>query len=190
MQWVASCNGRYHGWVASCNQGRYARCVLKRTYENQVCSIAGTLELIGERWTLLILRDVFLGIRRFDDLQRELGIARNVLRDRLNLLVEAGILEKHPYQERPPRFDYRLTEKGLDLWPVMHAMMSWGDKHALVEGGPPTLIEHRDCGGHVDGDRVCEDCGAVVGAREVTARPGPGARPDHPWHTARDLARR
>ncbi|MFL5846169.1 MAG: winged helix-turn-helix transcriptional regulator [Solirubrobacteraceae bacterium] len=164
--------------------------MLKRTYENQVCSIAGTLELIGERWTLLILRDIFLGIRRFDDLQRELGIARNVLRDRLNLLVDADILEKRPYQERPPRFDYRLTEKGIDLWPVMHSMMSWGDKHTAGDDGPPTVVEHRDCGGRIDEHAVCEKCGEPVGARDVRAKPGPGAPPDHPWHTARALAHR
>jgi DNA-binding HxlR family transcriptional regulator len=164
--------------------------VLKRTYENQVCSIAGTLELIGERWTILILRDVFLGIRRFDDLQRELGIARNVLRDRLNLLVEEGILEKHLYQERPERFDYRLTEKGLDLWPVLHAVMAWGDKHRVTPDGPPTVIEHRDCGGLIDEHRTCDRCGEAVGSRDVVAKPGPGAGPDHPWYTARELATR
>jgi DNA-binding HxlR family transcriptional regulator len=164
--------------------------VLKRTYDNQVCSIAGTLELIGERWTILILRDVFLGIRRFDDLQRELGIARNVLRDRLNLLVEEGILEKRLYQERPERFDYRLTEKGIDLWPVMHSIMSWGDKHRVAGAGPPTIIEHRDCGGRIDENRVCASCGEIVGARQVVATPGPGASQDHPWHTARELATR
>jgi hypothetical protein len=88
------------------------------------------------------------------------------------------------------RFDYRLTEKGQDLWPVMHAMMSWGDKHDIVPGGPPTIIEHRDCGGRIDADRVCETCGAIAGARDVVARPGPGAKPDHPWHAARELAQR
>jgi DNA-binding HxlR family transcriptional regulator len=164
--------------------------VLKRTYDQQVCSIAGALELVGERWTLLILRDVFLGIRRFDDLQRELGIARNVLRDRLNLLVEEGILERARYQERPERFEYRLTEKGIDLWPVMHSLMSWGDKHGLVEAGPPTVVEHRECGGRIGADRRCEQCGALVGGRDVVARPGPGATPGHPWHTARALATR
>lgn len=177
-------------WVASCNHGRYIRCVLKRTYDNQTCSIAGTLELIGERWTILILRDVFLGIRRFDDLQRELGIARNVLRDRLNLLVDEGILEKCRYQERPERFDYRLTEKGIDLWPVMYSIMRWGDKHQVAGAHPPTVVEHRDCGGPIDEHRICERCGTAVGPRDVIAMPGPGAAPDHPWHTARELARR
>jgi DNA-binding HxlR family transcriptional regulator len=155
--------------------------VLKRTYENQVCSIAGALEVVGERWSLLILRDVFLGIHRFDDLQRGLGIARNVLRDRLNLLVDEGILEKQRYQERPERFEYRLTEKGNDLWPALHAIMAWGDKHAQPAAGPPTIVEHRGCGGHIDGDRRCERCGEVVAtAREVIAKPGPGAVPGHP----------
>ena len=98
--------------------------MLKRTYENQVCSIAGALEVVGERWSILILRDVFLGIHRFDDLQRGLGIARNVLRDRLNLLVDEGILERRRYQERPERFEYRLTDKGNDLWPVLHSIMA------------------------------------------------------------------
>jgi DNA-binding HxlR family transcriptional regulator len=164
--------------------------MLKRTYDAQVCSIAGTLGLIGERWTLLILRDVFLGVRRFDDLQRELGIARNVLRDRLRLLVDEGILERRRYQERPERFEYRLTKKGTDLWPVLHALMSWGDRYEVSGGGPPTVIEHRDCGGRIDAQRVCEACGATVGAREVVAKPGPGATPDHPWFARRELAAR
>src|ERR687890_1802301 len=121
-------------WVVSCNSYRYIGSVLKRTYDAQVCSIAGTLELIGERWTLLILRDVFLGIRRFDDLQRELGVARNVLRDRLRLLVDEGVLSRERYQERPERFEYRLTDKGRDLWPVLVALMKWGDKYTAEKG--------------------------------------------------------
>ena len=92
--------------------------------------MASTLEVIGERWTLLIVRDVFLGIRRFDDLQRDLGVARNILQVRLERLVEEGILVKRPYQERPLRSEYRLTEKGADLWPVLVAMLQWGDRHA------------------------------------------------------------
>jgi DNA-binding HxlR family transcriptional regulator len=155
--------------------------VLKRTYENQVCSIAGAMELIGERWTMLILRDVFLGIHRFDDLQGGLGIARNVLRDRLNLLVEERILERRRYQERPERFEYHLTAKGNDLWPILHAIMSWGDKHAQPLVGPPTLVEHRACGGHIDERRVCDRCGELVTAvADVVAVPGPGATSRHP----------
>src|SRR4051812_22992325 len=177
---VASCNGLVAEWVASCNQVRYLGSVLKRTYDTQVCSIAGALELVGERWSLLILRDVFLGVRRFDDLQRNLGIARNVLRDRLKLLVDEGILERVRYQERPERFEYRLTDKGRDLWPVLHSLMVWGDQHVSGAGNEPTIVEHRDCGGRIDAHGVCERCGTVVGAREVRATPGPGATPGHP----------
>jgi DNA-binding HxlR family transcriptional regulator len=154
--------------------------MLKRTYENQACSIAGALELIGERWSLLVLRDVFLGVHRFDELQRGLGIARNVLRDRLNLLVEAEILEKRRYQERPERFEYHLTEKGRDLWPVIHAIMTWGDKHSPPPGGPATVVVHRDCGGAVLPDRSCAKCGATVTLDDVRATLGPGASETHP----------
>jgi DNA-binding HxlR family transcriptional regulator len=154
--------------------------VLHRTYDTQVCSIAGALEVFGERWTLLILRDIFLGVRRFDEIQRDLGIARNVLRDRLRLLVDEGIVERSRYQERPERFEYRLTDKGRDLWPVLHAVMSWGDKHVSGPGREPTLVEHRDCGGRIDERRVCGRCGEIVGGRDVRATAGPGAGPDHP----------
>lgn len=167
-------------WVAPCNQPRYARCVLRRTYDNQICSIAGALELIGERWSLLVLRDVFLGVHRFDDLQRGLGIARNVLRDRLNLLVDEGILEKRRYQERPERFEYHLSEKGRDLWPVLHSLMTWGDKHAAPDAGPATVVVHRGCGGAIDDTRRCAECGTVVGVDDVRALPGPGAGAGHP----------
>ncbi len=111
---------------------RYTRdAVLRRTYDNQNCSIARSLETIGERWTLLILRDAFLGTRRFDDFQKSLGIARNVLTVRLKSLVDAGMLERRRYQERPDRYEYRLTEKGIDLWPVLFTLMKFGDKHAV-----------------------------------------------------------
>ena len=108
--------------------------MLHRTYEGQDCSIARTLEVVGERWTLLIMRDAFLGVRRFDDIQRDLGIARNVLRDRLARLVEEGLLERRPYQERPPRSEYRLTAKGRDLWPVLHALLRYGDRWYAPDG--------------------------------------------------------
>ena len=146
--------------------------MLGNSYDNQVCSIARSLELIGERWTILIVRDAFLGIRRFDELQRSLGVARNVLQNRLERLVEHGILERVRYQERPERFEYRLTEKGLDLWPVLVSLISWGDRHAAPEG-PAIILEHRDCGGPVNDRRICEKCGALLGPRDVQARPGP-----------------
>jgi DNA-binding HxlR family transcriptional regulator len=154
--------------------------MLGNDYANQSCSIAGTLEVVGERWSLLIVRDVMLGLRRFDEIQSDLGIARNILQSRLTRLQEQGVLERRIYQEHPPRFEYRLTEKGLDLWPTIVALMQWGDRHALPAGGPPVLLEHRDCGGAVDEHRICERCGARLQVRDARAQPGPGATANHP----------
>src|SRR5271167_3625198 len=130
------------------------RIVLHNDYDNQVCSVAGALEVVGECWSLLIIRDVFLGVRRFDELQASLGIARNVLQTRLLRLVDEGVLEKRRYSDHPPRHEYRLTEKGLDLWPALVALMHWGDTYAVSEAGPPVLLSHRGCGGTVDGHRI------------------------------------
>jgi DNA-binding HxlR family transcriptional regulator len=143
--------------------------VLHNTYDSQVCSIARALEVVGERWTLLILRDAFLGVRRFDDFQRSLGIARNVLNTRLQRLVEAGLLERRRYQERPERFEYRLTDMGVDLWPTIVSLMKWGDRYLAGDEGPPVLLRHKGCGGTIDDRRTCESCGALVDAREVEA---------------------
>ncbi len=154
--------------------------MLRNDYENQACSIAGALEVVGERWSLLIVRNVMLGLRRFDELQSQLGIARNVLQTRLRRLEEQGVIERRIYQERPPRYEYRLTEKGLDLWPAMVALMQWGDRYTPPPGGPAVVLEHRGCGGAVDEHRVCQACGARLEMRDVSARPGPGAVPDHP----------
>src|SRR5271155_3414122 len=160
--------------------------MLGNDYDNQACSIAGALEIVGERWSLLILRNVFLGLRRFDEIQESLGIARNVLQTRLTRLLDHGVLEKRLYQEHPPRYEYRLTQKGLDLWPTMVALMQWGDRYAAPADGPPVLLEHRGCGGAVDEHRVCQLCAAKLSARDVRALPGPGATPDHPlWRRAR-----
>jgi DNA-binding HxlR family transcriptional regulator len=148
--------------------------MLRADYEGQNCSIARSLELIGERWTLLIIREAFRGTRRFDDFQRVLGVARNVLQTRLERLVEADILRRVQYQDRPPRFEYRLTEKGLDLWPVLVSLLQWGDRHA-APGGPPVVLRHRDCGGELDDRRRCQRCGAELVARDVVAVAGPGA---------------
>jgi DNA-binding HxlR family transcriptional regulator len=115
--------------------------MLKRDYEGQNCSIARTLEIVGERWTLLIIRDVFLGLRRFDQLQESLGVARNVLTDRLNRLVEQGILERVPYSERPPRYEYRLTDKGCELNVALTALRQWGDHHLSEK--PPRLLRRK-----------------------------------------------
>jgi len=154
--------------------------VLRNDYDNQACSIAGALEVVGERWSLLIVRDIMLGLRRFDELQSNLAIARNVLQARLTRLQDHGVIERVPYQQRPLRHEYLLTEKGLELWPMIVALMSWGDRYAAPEGGPAVVIEHRGCGGSVDEHRICERCGARLKARDALGRPGPGARPDHP----------
>jgi DNA-binding HxlR family transcriptional regulator len=154
--------------------------MLRNDYDSQICSIAGALEVVGERWSLLIVRDVLLGMRRFDELQSNLGIARNVLQARLQRLLEHGVLEKRRYQERPERFEYLLTEKGLELWPAIVALMQWGDRYATPPGGPPVVLEHKDCGGHLDVHRICAACGTRVGVRQARALPGPGAPPGHP----------
>lgn len=158
------------------------RAVLGSDYSSQTCSVASALEVVGERWSLLIVRDVLLGLRRFDEIQANLGVARNVLQARLTRLVEQGVLEKSMYRERPPRNEYRLTEKGLDLWPAIVALMRWGDVHAPQAAGPPVLLEHRGCGGAVEEHRMCSSCGARLSVRDVRALPGPGAGPDHPLH--------
>jgi DNA-binding HxlR family transcriptional regulator len=136
--------------------------------------VAKSLELIGERWTMLVVREVFLGNRRFDEMAARLSIARNVLTTRLARLVEEGVLEKVRYQERPERFEYRLTEKGLDLWPIMVSLIQYGDRYYAPEG-PPMILRHKRCGGRVDAHRICSTCGERLTARDVTAEPGPSA---------------
>jgi DNA-binding HxlR family transcriptional regulator len=153
--------------------------MLPADYTSQNCSIARTLEVVGERWSILIVREAFLGIRRFDEYQRRLGIARNVLQARLERLVEEGIMRRELYQERPPRYEYHLTSKGVDLWPTVVALLKWGDRHA-APGGPPVIIEHKGCGGEVDDRRRCTKCGADLEPWHATARRGPGARAADP----------
>ena len=145
--------------------------MLPRTYEGQNCSIARTLELMGERWTMLVIREAFLGRRRFDELAERLGIARNVLTDRLRRLVDEGVLEKVRYQERPERFEYRLTAKGVDLWPVLVALLQYGDRYYAPDG-PPMLLTHRGCGGELDDRRICKRCGDKLQALDVQALAG------------------
>jgi DNA-binding HxlR family transcriptional regulator len=123
---------------------------------------------------MLILRDVFLGVTRFEDIQRRLGIARNILNLRLNHLVETGVLKKVPYSDHPPRYDYRLTDKGRDLWPVLTAMRQWGDQYAAPDG-PPVQMTHKSCGHISEAVMVCSACGERLRARDVVAVPGPGA---------------
>jgi DNA-binding HxlR family transcriptional regulator len=153
---------------------------LRREYANQFCSVADALEIVGERWTLLIVRELLMGVHRFDDLQRDLGIARNVLQSRLADLTQNGLISRRIYQEHPPRHEYRLTEAGLALWPVIVSLMHWSDSHRPRPDGPPVSLEHRNCGGRVDDHLCCERCGARLGPRDVWAKPGAGVPPDHP----------
>jgi len=143
--------------------------VLPRSYETQRCSIAKALEMVGDRWTMLIIREAFWGTRRFDDFQRNLGIARTVLTERLARLVDDNLLHKQRYHERPERFEYRLTEKGTELWPVLMALLFWGDRYA-IDGPPPVVVVHRDCGGQLDDRRRCTRCGRALGPSDVQGR--------------------
>ncbi len=148
--------------------------MLGNDYEGQVCSVAGALELIGERWSLLVIREVFYGRRRFSEMQRMLGVARNVLASRLQRLVDEGILERRAYSERPERYEYFLTEKGLDLWPVLISLMHWGDKHLpQPDGEPPVRVLHKDCGGEVNDRRICERCGEWLAVRDARSELSP-----------------
>lgn len=144
---------------------------------DEPCSIARTVAVLGERWTLVILREAFEGRRRFEDMQRHLGIARNILAGRLQRLVAEGILERRPYSERPPRYEYRLTEKGRDLYPVLVSMMRWGDRYTSGDAGPPVRLVHEPCGHEADPRLVCSHCGAVVDPAQMRAEPGPGREP-------------
>jgi DNA-binding HxlR family transcriptional regulator len=147
--------------------------MLKRDYEGQICSIARALEVVGERWTLLIIRDVFLGLRRFDQLQESLGIARNVLTERLGRLVDEGILERVPYSERPTRYEYRLTDKGLELNVALTALRQWGDKYRSDK--PPRLLVRKTDGKPVIAALVPRDAD-VLRPAEVEIVPGPGLK--------------
>jgi len=145
----------------------------RKSFADMDCSVAQCLEIIGEWWTMLIVRDVFLGVSRFEDFQRRLGISRNILQQRLTKLVEAGVLIRVPYSDHPPRDDYRLTGKGRDLWPILTAMRQWGDAHAAPDG-PPIEVVHDACG-HTDPlVLMCPACGEPVGLRDVHAVSGPG----------------
>lgn len=139
------------------------------------CSLARTLAVIGDRWTLLVLREAFLKVRRFEDFQANLGIARQVLTERLAHLVDEGVLAKVPYQDRPPRFEYRLTEKGLGLYPAILALVHWGDAHYAGRKGPPLLHRHKACGHDFRAVLTCSHCGEAVDPRGVETHPGPGA---------------
>jgi|SRR5579864_8387715 len=148
---------------------------MRRTsFADMDCSVAQALEVVGDWWTLLVLRDAFEGVRRFDDFQRNLGVARNILTDRLERLVAGGILERRLYQDRPPRHEYRLTEKGLDLYPVLIGLMRWGDRWAPDADGPPVVLTHKACGHDISPTLMCPACREPVVARGMRFRWRPG----------------
>jgi DNA-binding HxlR family transcriptional regulator len=146
--------------------------------DKEICSVARAVSVVGDRWTLLILRDCFLRVRRFEAFQERLGITRHILADRLRKLVKAGVLERVQYQSNPRRFEYRLTPKGLDLHPVLMGLVHWGDVHMAGKKGRPILHRHTKCDHDFDPVLACSKCGDEVTAKDVRVRPGPGAPPD------------
>jgi DNA-binding HxlR family transcriptional regulator len=148
--------------------------MLNSRYPDQVCSVARALEVVGERWTLLILRDVMFGVRRFEAFQKSLRIARNVLTERLDHLVTEGVLVRRPYGQGQ-RSDYELTEKGRGLAVAVLGLMEWGDRYYPTPNGPPRLSQHRDCGERVGATMSCSRHGSDLSARELMLLPGPGA---------------
>jgi len=152
---------------------------MQRTrFGEMACSIARTLEIAGEPWSPLIIRDIWVGITRFDYIQRDLRISRKVLTERLKWLVAQGVLEQRAYAARPPRYDYLLTQKGLELCDVLLAITAWGDRWTAGRAGPPVLLRHRTCGELTHADLRCARCGEGLHAGEVDVEAGPGAAPD------------
>lgn len=148
---------------------------MKRTsFARWPCSIARTVDLLGDWWTPLVLREAFYGVRRFDDLQASLGIGRNILTERLRRLVDQDLLERRKYQDRPERFEYVLTPKGHDFYPVLAAMVAWGDRWLDGGKGAPVLLRHKGCGKVTHAEVVCSECGEPLVARDVRTEIGPG----------------
>jgi len=151
---------------------------MQRTqFGEMTCSIARTLDVIGEPWSPLILRDVFVGIDRFEQIQADLGISRKVLTERLKWLVERGILEREQYETRPPRFRYVLTAQGTELVDLLLVMVAWGDRWLAGSAGPPVLYRHHACGEISHAELRCAHCGSPMGADDIDVLPGPGAAP-------------
>jgi DNA-binding HxlR family transcriptional regulator len=146
----------------------------RTSFADMRCSLARSLELIGDWWSPLIIRDLFLDVTRFDDLVEDLGISRNLLTRRLKALVDDGIVERAAYQRHPPRYEYRLTEAGRDLVPALLALTEWGDRWARPKEGRPMLFVHKGCGHQFRPQVTCSACGDVVTAEAVMAVPGPG----------------
>ncbi|MEV7386680.1 MULTISPECIES: helix-turn-helix domain-containing protein [unclassified Streptomyces] len=149
---------------------------LGKDYVTQECSIASALEVVGERWTLLVIRDALYGVRRYNDFLVHLGIPRAVLSARLRTLTEEGILEKRRYQESPPRDEYVVTDRGIALWPVLRALGVWGREHRMERR--LRYFRHAECGTELGSYGECPACGTVVPVADVLITPGPGLNPD------------
>ncbi len=146
----------------------------RSSFDDMTCSIARTLDVLGEWWTPLVLRDIFAGVTRFDAIHENLGISRKVLAQRLNALVEHDVLQRVAYQYRPTRYDYRLTDRGADLAMVLLAMQSWGDRWIFGTDREPVVIRHGECGALTKPELTCAECGEPLTAAGITALPGPG----------------
>lgn len=151
----------------------YTAVVERKSFADMDCSVAQCLEVVGEWWSMLIIRDAFLGVTRFEDFQRRLGISRNILQQRLTKLVDEGVLVRRPYSEHPPRDDYRLSTKGRDLWPVLTAMRQWGDQYA-APSGPPVILVHKPCGHETTAVFVCDQCGERLEQHDCVVKEGIG----------------
>jgi DNA-binding HxlR family transcriptional regulator len=149
--------------------------VKRASFSNMNCSVAKTLEIVGEWWTPLIVRDALFGVTRFDEFQERLGIARNVLAARLDTLVAGGVMERVPYDEARDRYDYVLTDAGRALWPVLTALRQWGDDWLAAPDGPPVDLEHTVCGHRITARYTCDHCGKVLERDDLRSRPGPGS---------------
>jgi DNA-binding HxlR family transcriptional regulator len=148
---------------------------VKRTpFADWPCSVARTVDLVGDWWTPLVLRECCYGVRRFDDFQRNLGIGRNILTQRLNRLVDEGLLERRRYHDHPVRHEYVLTEMGREFFPVIAAMTRWGDRWLGGADGPPVVLHHASCDHYMHAEVVCSECGEQLELRDVSATPGPG----------------
>ena len=144
-----------------------------RNFPRELCSVGAALDVLGDRWTMLVLREAFFGVRRFEEMRKNTGIAKNILADRLARLVDAGLLYRDRYSERPPRDEYRLTEKGIDFWPVLIALGRWGGKWGELETGRAFVYEHKACGAVIQPTMCCPECGEGLDARAVRVLPGP-----------------
>jgi DNA-binding HxlR family transcriptional regulator len=144
-------------------------------YPRDACSVASTLEVIGERWTMHVLREAFVGVRRFEDFRRNIGVARNILSDRLGTLVAEGILRRERYSEHPPRYEYRLTRKGVDLYGILIELMKWGNRWGPHSGEPAVILRHKECGAVIEPVLACPECHEPVQAWNLEAMLSPSA---------------